>query len=351
MLAGLSQTMTQLIIFRGLQGIGGGTMMACAFITVADLVPPEERGKSHGLLGGVFGLSSVIGPTLGGVVTDHLSWHWIFFINLPLGVPVIGLFMAFFPQSHPSGGRQHLDYLGIATLMLTVIPLLLAFSWGGVQYEWDSGQVLGLLAFSALAAAGFVAIESRVADPVIPLSIFRYPAVSVSLLVVFLTGFSMFGGIIFIPLFFQAVLGGSATNSGNFLKPMMLGIVAGGIISGQALSRLGGHYRLQGLTGLAIMAAGIFLLSRMTATTSYGQAVTNIVVMGVGLGVSLPVYTLVVQNTVPYPGARCGYVLCPVLPVHGRHPGAGSPRLRDDQPLFRGAGQGGTSGGKRSGAS
>jgi EmrB/QacA subfamily drug resistance transporter len=299
-LAGLSQTMTQLIVFRGLQGIGGGIMMASAFIAVGDLFPPEERGKNQGLLGGVFGLSSVIGPTLGGVVTDHLSWHWIFYINLPLGVPVIGLFIAFFPQSRPSGGTQHLDYLGIATLVLTVVPLLLALSWGGVQYEWGSGQVLGLLAFAALAAAVFVAIESRVADPIIPLSIFRYPVVSVSLLVVFLTGFGMFGGIIFIPLFFQGVLGTSATNSGSFLTPMMLGVVAGGIISGQALSRLGGHYRLQGLTGLGIMAAGILLLSRMTAATGYGQAVANIVLMGVGLGVTFPVYTLVVQNTVPY---------------------------------------------------
>lgn len=299
-LAGLSQTMTQLIIFRGLQGIGGGTMMASAFIAVGDLFPPEERGKQQGLLGGVFGLSSVIGPTLGGVVTDHLSWHWVFYVNLPLGVPVVGLFIAFFPQSRPSGGRQHLDYLGIAALVLTVVPLLLALSWGGVQYEWGSGQILGLLACAALAAAGFVANESRVTDPIIPLSIFRYPVVSVSLLVVFLTGFGMFGGIIFIPLFFQAVLGASATNSGSFLTPMMLGVVAGGIISGQALSRLGGHYRLQGLTGLAVMAAGVFLLSRMTATTSYGQAVANIVLMGVGLGVTFPVYTLVVQNTVPY---------------------------------------------------
>lgn len=299
-LAGLSQTMTHLIIFRGLQGIGGGTMMASAFIAVGDLFPPEERGKNQGLLGGVFGLSSVIGPTLGGVVTDHLSWHWVFYVNLPLGVPVVGLFIAFFPQSRPSRGRQQLDYLGIATLVLTVVPLLLALSWGGVQYEWGSGQVVGLLAFSALAAAVFVAAESRVTNPIIPLSIFRYPVVSVSLLVVFLTGFGMFGGIIFIPLFFQAVLGASATNSGSFLTPMMLGVVAGGIISGQALSRLGGHYRLQGLTGLAIMVAGIFLLSRMTATTSYGQAVVNIVLMGVGLGVTFPVYTLVVQNTVPY---------------------------------------------------
>jgi EmrB/QacA subfamily drug resistance transporter len=299
-LAGLSQTMTQLIIFRGLQGIGGGVMMASAFIAVADLFPPEERGKNQGLLGGVFGLSSVIGPALGGAVTDHLSWHWIFFINLPLGIPVVALFIAFFPQSRPSEGRQHLDYLGIVTLVLTVVPLLLALSWGGVQYEWGSGQVLGLLAFAALTGAVFVAIESRVADPLIPLSIFRYPVVSVSLLVVFLTGFGMFGGIIFIPLYFQGVLGASATNSGSFLTPMMLGVVAGGIISGQALSRLGGHYQLQGLTGLAIMAAGVFLLSRMTANTSYGQAVANIVLMGVGLGVTFPVYTLVVQNNVPY---------------------------------------------------
>jgi hypothetical protein len=210
------------------------------------------------------------------------------------------LFIAFFPQIRPSPVKHQLDYLGITTLVLAVVPLLLALSWGGVQYEWVSGQVLGMLVLAGLMAVAFVVIEGRVSEPIIPLSIFRYPAVSVSLLATFLTGFGMFGGIMFVPLFFQGVLGASATNSGSFLTPMMFGVVAGAVISGQALSRLGGRYRLQGLVGITIMATGVFLLSRMSPDTSNGQAVTNIVLMGFGLGITFPVFTIAVQNTVPY---------------------------------------------------
>lgn len=298
-LAGLSQDMTQLIIFRGIQGIGGGTMMAISFIAVADLFPAEERGKYQGILAAVFALSSVIGPTLGGVLTDQLSWHWIFYINLPLGIPVLILFVVFFPQISPVSRECRLDYWGAAALVLTVVPILLAFSWGGNQYDWVSGQVLGMLIFGGAMVLVFVAVESRAADPIMPLWVFRYPSVGVSLLVTFLSGFGMFGVIVFIPLFFQGVLGASATNSGSFLTPMMLGIVAGAMASGQALSRLGSHYRLQGLVGLGIMAAGMLLLSQMSAGTGFSQAVGYIVVMGVGLGITFPVYTLVVQNSVP----------------------------------------------------
>lgn len=298
-LAGLSQDMTQLIIFRSIQGLGGGTIMAISFIAVADLFPAEERGKYQGILAAVFAVSSVIGPTLGGFVTDQLSWQWIFYINLPLGIPVIFLFVALFPQISPASRKRSLDYSGIVALVLTVVPLLLALSWGGVQFDWVSGQVLGLLIFGSAMVLVFIAVENRAADPIMPLWVFRYPSVGVSLLVTFLSGFGMFGVIVFIPLFFQGVLGASATNSGSFLTPMMLGIVAGAMASGQTLSRWGAHYRLQGLVGLAIMTGGMLLLSQMTAETGFGQAVGYIVVMGIGLGITFPVYTLVVQNSVP----------------------------------------------------
>ncbi|MDP6131947.1 MAG: MFS transporter [Dehalococcoidia bacterium] len=221
-------------------------------------------------------------------------------MNLPLGIPVILLFIVFFPQIRPSSAKHQLDYLGITTLVMAVVPLLLALSWGGVQYEWGSSQVLGTLGFAGLMAVAFVVIEGRVSEPIIPLSIFRYPAVTVSLLATFLTGFGMFGGIMFVPLFFQGVLGASATNSGSFLTPMMLGVVAGAVLSGQALSRFGGRYRLQGLVGIGIMSVGVFLLSRMSPETSNSQAVTNIVLMGFGVGISFPVFTIAVQNAVPY---------------------------------------------------
>lgn len=298
-LGGFSETMTQLIVARAVQGIGGGVLIANAFVVIGDLFPPAERGKYQGLLGATFGISSVIGPTLGGLVTDQLSWHWLFYLSIPLGIPIVVLMVALFPDIRPVPGKHRIDYLGVAALVLAVVPLLLALSWAGVQYPWDSAQVIGSLVFSGLMTALFLLIESRAAEPIIPLSIFRSWTVSVSILATFLTGFGLFGGIVFIPLFFQAVLGASATSSGSFLTPMMLGIVVGSIIAGQVLSRWGGHYRLQALIGLTVLGVGIYLLSRMSVDTSYGQAIINIVLMGFGLGVTFPLYTIAVQNSVP----------------------------------------------------
>ena len=298
--SGFSQTMNQLIAVRAVQGLGGGIIMANSFISIADLFPPADRGKYQGMIAAVFGLSSVIGPMLGGFITDNLSWHWIFFVNLPLGVPVVILFVRFFP-GHGGSGRSHqLDYAGMGALILAVVPLLVGLSWGGAQYAWTSPQVIGALGLAAVMTAVFIAVEVRASEPVMPLGIYRNPVLSVSLIAIFLTGFGMFGGIIFIPLFFQGVLGASATGSGSFLTPMLLGVVVGAALSGQALSRLGGHYRIQGLAGIATMAAGLFLISRMTVDTSFARAVFNIVVMGFGLGSTFPVFTIAVQNSVPH---------------------------------------------------
>lgn len=298
-MSGLSATMNELIAFRAVQGIGGGILLALAFVVVGDLFPPAERGKYQGVVAAVFGLSSVIGPTLGGAITDNLSWHWVFFLNVPLGVPLVLLFVRFFPSTRPSGDRPRLDVIGIVTLILAVIPLMLAFSWGGVQYAWGSAQVVGAFVLAGVATAAFIVAEVRAPDPIMPLAIYRNRVVSLSLIASFCTGFGMFGGIIFIPLFFQGVLGASATSSGSFMTPMMLGVVVGATLAGQALSRLGGHYRLQGMLGVGIMAAGLFLISRMTPDTSHARAVVNIVVMGFGLGNTFPVFTIAVQNAVP----------------------------------------------------
>lgn len=298
-LAGVSQTMNQLIVFRAIQGIGGGSIMAMSMTTVGDLFSPAERGKYQGVVAGVFGISSVIGPTLGGFITDSLSWNWVFYVNLPLGLPVVALFIHFFPNIRPVGRIHRLDYAGMALLVLIVAPLLIGLSLGGIQYEWLSLQVIGILAFAAVMILVFVAVERRASDPIMPLSIYSNRTVSVSLVAVFLTGFGMFGSIIFIPLFFQGVLGASATSSGSFLTPMMLGMVVAAGLSGQALSRLGGHYRVQGLVGIVVMGVGIVLISRMTADTSFGQAVMSIVVTGIGLGITFPSFTIAVQNAIP----------------------------------------------------
>jgi EmrB/QacA subfamily drug resistance transporter len=297
---GLSNTMNQIIIFRGVQGIGAGIMMANAFTVIGDLFPPAERGKYQGYMSGVFGLSSIIGPTIGGFLTDSISWHWVFFVNIPLGLLIIAIFFKYFPNIQPDTLKHKVDYPGLVVLILTVVPLMLALSWGGVEYEWGSAQIIGSFSFSALMLILFIYIENRALEPIIPLNMFKNSIVTISNIVVFLTGIGMFGGIILIPLFFQGILGSSATNSGNLLIPMMMGMLTGGFISGQLLSRAGGHYRVQGIIGIGIMAVGVFLLSRMGVDTAYSTVVTNTVITGFGLGITMPLYTIAVQNAVPY---------------------------------------------------
>jgi len=298
-LCGLSQNMTQLILFRGFQGIGAGVMMTNAFIVIGDLFPPSERGKYQGLTMAVFGLSSIIGPLLGGFITDRISWHWIFYVNLPLGIPVIAAFIRFFPDIQPVRVKHQIDYLGIAALVLSVVPLVMGLSWGGV-YDWSSPHVIGSLAASAVMAVVFLVIEARAKEPIMPLHIFRSQVVVVSVVARFCIGMGMFGVIIFIPLFFQFILGQSATNSGIILMPTMLGMVVGSTLSGQAVSRLGGHYRIQAVIGLAILSVGMYLMSRMTPDTTYARAVVNTAVTGVGMGIAMPLFVIAVQNAVPY---------------------------------------------------
>lgn len=299
LMCGLSNTLTEVIIYRGIQGIGAGVMMANAFTVIADLFPPAERGKYQGLMTGVFGVSSVLGPVLGGFITDALSWHWVFFINVPLGVIITVLFVFFFPNIQPEASNREVDYPGVAILILAVVPLMLALSWGGVEHPWVSFQIIGMFAFSAAMGLLFLRVESRSKQPVIPLSLFRNRIVAISEVIVFFTAFGMFGSIIFIPLYFQGVLGLSATASGSFMTPMTIGVVVGSLASGQTLSRAGGHYRLQGGVGMAITAVGLWMLSRMTAETSFVRAVGNIVVTGIGLGSIMPLYVIAVQNIVP----------------------------------------------------
>ncbi|MDP2744027.1 MAG: MDR family MFS transporter [Dehalococcoidia bacterium] len=299
-LNGISSTMTQLIVFRGLQGMGAGVIMANAFTVIGDLFPPAERGKYQGMMTGVFGLSSIIGPALGGYITHNYSWNWIFFVNIPLGLIIIALFILFFPHLRPDHHKHSVDYPGVALLVLTVVPIMLGLSWAGVQFPWLSPPILGLFLFSAVIGLLFILVESRAREPIIPLSLFKNRIVAVSEMVIFLSSCGMFATIIFIPLFFQGVLGVSAVTSGNLMIPMMLGVVAGSAISGQVLSRAGGHYRIQGAIGLAISGLGLAMLSGMNAGTTLFQATVNLVVTGFGLGVIMPLYTIAVQNAVPY---------------------------------------------------
>ena len=300
LLCGLSNSMTLLIVWRGIQGIGGGMMMANSFTVIGDLFPPAERGKFMGYMSGVFATSSVIGPVLGGFITDALSWHWVFFVNIPIGILIIFLFVVYFPDIKPATSKHRIDYLGVTTLILTVVPIMLALTWGGSQYLWDSLLIIGLFAFAVVMLVLFIFIESRVEEPIIPLGLFKNQIVAVSITVAFLTSFVLFACITFIPLFFQGVLGVTATTSGTLLIPMTLGSALGSFLSGQLLARTGGHYRIQAMFGLGIMLIGVWFLSRMNPQTNNSQAVVDMVITGFGLGITMPIFAITVQNAVPY---------------------------------------------------
>lgn len=300
LLSGFSRTLLQLVLFRSFQGIGAGMMMANTVAITADLFPPAERGKYTGLMTGVMGLSSVIGPTLGGWITDTFSWPWVFWVNIPIGVVVVILIFFYFPDIQPERRGARIDYWGLTAFVLALIPSLLALSWGGVEQPWFSFPILGLFGVSLTMGVFFWKLEKRSSAPLIPFALYRNSIVTVSQLIVFLMGMGMFGSMIFIPLFFQGVLGASATISGSFMTPMMLGLMVGSFVSGQFLSRSGGHYRLQGMIGLGVMALGLGWIAGMSPQTGYGRAVINIMLTGVGIGVIMPCYTIAVQNTVPF---------------------------------------------------
>ncbi len=297
-MSGSSQSMEQLIAFRAVQGLGAGMIMGIAFAIIGDVFPPAERGKWSGLMTGVFASASVIGPLIGGSLTDHVNWRWVFYINLPLGS--VALLVLFFgmPALRPVT-RPKLDYRGIVILMATVVPALLAFSWAGSRYAWASPQIIGMLTWAAVATAMFAYAEMRTEEPLLPMGLFRNRIFAVSAVVTFLTGVGMFGSLSYIPLFVQGVIGTSATNSGLVTMPMMIAMSIASAIAGQIMSRLG-RYRVLGVAGLTVMVAGMFLLAQMDASATTFIARRNMVILGIGLGMSLPLYMLAVQNAVSH---------------------------------------------------
>ena len=243
--SGAAQNMDQLIVFRGLQGIGAGLIMANSFTIVGDLFPPSERGKYQGLFASVFGLASVLGPFIGGYLTDHLSWRWVFYVNIPVGAVALPALYFGLPHQRAAGVRRSIDYLGTLTLVLATVPLLLACVWVGEgRYALTSGVTLAMLAFAALMVAAFVLTESRAVEPVLPLALFRNRVFAVGTLVTFLVGSAMFGVITVVPLFVQGVLGTSATRSGTVMMPMMIAMVVTSTVAGQIVSRTG-RYKWQ----------------------------------------------------------------------------------------------------------
>ncbi|MCX2727559.1 MDR family MFS transporter [Thermomicrobium sp. 4228-Ro] len=303
-LSGMSQSMTQLILFRALQGLGGGALFPIAIAIVGDLFPPAERGKWQGLFAAVFGFSAIIGPSLGGWITDHWGWRWVFYVNMPIGL--LALLTTGLTMPKLASGRQHrIDYLGAALLVAGVTPMLLAFSWAGTEYPWRSVRIIGLFVVSVLFLVLFTVAELRATEPILDLRLFKNRIFTPTLLAAFLIAIGMFGTILYLPLFVQAVLGRTATNSGAVLTPMMLAFVFSSVVGGQILSRTG-RYKVLAIATVAVATLGMFLLSRMDVRTTNATVVRNMIVLGLGIGTTMSLFTIVMQNA--FPPERLGEV-------------------------------------------
>jgi EmrB/QacA subfamily drug resistance transporter len=296
-LCGISQSMLQLILFRGIQGIFGGMLTASVFAVVADLYPPKVRARMQGIFTGTFALAAVIGPTAGGVLADTVGWRWVFYVNVPIGFVALLVIIRGMPAIRTSASRRDIDYLGAIGLAATVVPLLTALSLSR-DHDWTSPLILGLLAFSTAAAAAFAWIERRQRHPIIPFELFRLPAFSIAVAVGFFSGVGMFGVTFFVPLVYQGALGLTASESGKLVSPMVLGMFVGSVATGQLISRLP-SYRLIGTAGIALQAAGMGLLAQVTPATAEIDVVRDIVFMGVGTGFAMPLYQNALMSAVP----------------------------------------------------
>ncbi|WP_119727140.1 MFS transporter [Thermomonospora amylolytica] len=297
-LCGLARTMPELIAFRALQGVGGGGLMSLAMAIVGDVVPPRERGRYQGLFGAVFGVSSVLGPLLGGFFVDHLSWPWVFYVNLPLGAAALAVIVAVLPADRRHE-RHPVDYPGIALLATATICLVLAATWGGTTYAWGSPVIVGLLAAAVAAALGWLASARRAAEPVLPLRLFGVEVFVVSAALGCAVGFAMLGALTYLPLYLQVVHGVSATLSGVHLLPMVAGMLVGSIGSGQLISRYG-RYKVFPVAGMTITALALWLLSGLERTTSTAVMNGYLLLLGLGLGLVMQVTVIAAQNAVPY---------------------------------------------------
>ena len=328
-LCGQSRSMAELIIFRALQGLGAGATMPIAQAIIGDIFPPAQRARWAGVLMSIFGFATIIGPLLGGYITDNIGWRWTFYVNLPVGVIAVA-FAAVALPAHVRLRRHVIDYLGSALLVIAAVPLLLAFSWAGSTYAWGSALIIGLLVFSVLMWVFFVYMEKRVAEPVLNPALARNRIFAVSALASALQSAAMFGAIMFLPLFVQGVLGKTATNSGLVLMPLMLAAIVTSIGAGQLLARTG-RYKVVVILGFVAVVAGAYLLSRMGVDTSQTTVVRNMIVMGLGSGRGHEHLHGDSPEPVPGPSSGGGQRRVAVLPLHRGHHRAGSVRDHPQQ--------------------
>jgi len=297
-LCGLSHSMTQLIAFRAIQGLGGGGLMVTAMAVVGDIVPPRDRGRYQGIFGAVFGLASIAGPLLGGYFTTHWTWRWIFYINLPLGILALAVIAATLPSR--SDRQQHrIDYAGAVLLAIALSATILVTDLGGTAYPWSSPVVVGTAAAGLVALVLFLLVERRAAEPILPLHLFRNPAFSVTSVVALIVGFAMFGSITYLPLYLQVVKGATPTGSGLEMLPMMAGMLTSSIASGQLISRTG-RYKIFPVVGTGVMTLGLFLLSRLPVGASMLRIESSLLLLGLGMGLVMQVLVIAVQNAVDY---------------------------------------------------
>lgn len=296
--AGAANSMLMLIAARALQGIGGGGLMVTAMALIADVIPLRERGKYQGALGAVFGVTTVVGPTLGGVFTDHATWRWCFYVNVPVAIVMVVMAARTIPVVR-SAVRPVIDYAGIALVALGASGLVLGLEWGGNTYAWGSAVIIGLFAGSLVLLAAFVLVELRAEEPMLPMHLFANPVFTICSVLSFIVGFAMLGALTYLPTYLQYVDGVSATMSGVRALPMVAGLLGASMLSGVAVSRTG-RYRVFPIAGMAVMALGLFLMSTMGASTGPWLESLYMFVLGIGIGLAMQVLTIAVQNTVPY---------------------------------------------------